>query len=161
MKKISIFTFIVFVFAIISSCSSTKNSGMNNMLAIMQVDEPIPGVCDNSRVIAILPIPGNGQIKAQAPLTDQEIEKQLNSNLSFLRDKPDYKDKGMVNLIINCKGQMVRCEIDNKTKNPELDKQIVAVFSKLEKWEAGTINGEFVDTSVLYSFTIENGIISL
>ncbi|MBT3210026.1 MAG: hypothetical protein HN704_09925 [Bacteroidetes bacterium] len=161
MKKISIFSLVVLAFAIMNSCSSTKNTGMNNMVATMLVDEPIPGVCDNYQVIAILPFPGNGQVKAQAPFTDQEIEEQLNSNVNFLLDKPDYHDKGMVNLIINCKGQMVRCEIDNKTKNPELDEQIVAVFAKLEKWIAGTINGKSVDTSVLYSFKIENGKISL
>ena len=39
------------------SCSNTKNGSMRNMIATMQVDEPIPGVCDNSRVIAILPFP--------------------------------------------------------------------------------------------------------
>lgn len=127
----------------------------------MQVDEPIPGVCNNSRVVVMLPFPGNGQIKAQAPITDQEIEEQLNTNVSFLNDKPDYTDEGMVNLIINCEGEMVRCQIDNKTKNPDLDNQIVAVFAKLKKWEAGTINGDPVDNCVLYSFKIENGKISL
>ncbi|MFD0975441.1 hypothetical protein [Salinimicrobium gaetbulicola] len=161
MKKILTFTLIVFGLAIMSSCSSTKNTGMNNIIATMQVEEPIPGVCNNSRVIAILPFLQNGQVEAQAPLTDQEIEEQLNSNVHFLQDKPDYNDKGMVNLIINCKGQMVRCEIDNKTKSTELDQQLVAVFAKLEKWKAGSINGESVDTSVLYSFTIENGKIHL
>ncbi len=161
MKKVAIFPFLFFGFAMVSSCSSTKKTGVSNMVATMQVDEPIPGVCDNSRVIAILPFPGNGQVKAQAPLTDQEIEEELNANVSFLSDKPDYMDKGMVNLVVNCKGKMVRCQIDNKTKNPELDQQIVAVFAKLEEWEAGTINGKPVDTSVLYSFEIENGKIML
>ncbi len=161
MKKILIYSFVVFGFAIITSCSSTKSSSTSNMVATMQVKEAIPGVCNNSRIIAILPFPGNGQVKAQPPLTDKEIEEQLNSYVSFLNEKPDYNDKGMVNLIINCKGEMVQCKIDNKTKNPELDEQIVAVFAKLKKWKPGTINGEAVDTSVLYSFKIENGKISL
>lgn len=143
------------------ACSTTKNSTMNNMVATMQVDESIPGVCDNSRVVAILPFPGNGQIKAKAPLTDEEITKKLNAEVGFLQDKPDYKDKGMVNLIINCEGKMVRCQIDNKTQNPELDKQIVDVFAKMVDWKAGTINGKTVDTSVLYSFEIDKGVISL
>ena len=151
---------ITITFISLISCSTTKNSS-NNMIAVMQVDEPIPGVCDNSRVIAILPFPGNGQIKAKAPKTDEELVKILNSEVTFLKDKPDYNDKGMVHLIINCEGKMLRCEIDNKTKSPELDKQIVDVFSKMKEWEAGTLNGKSVDTSVLYSFKIENGIISL
>ena len=127
----------------------------------MQVDDPIPGVCDNSRVVAILPIPGNGQEKAKAPMTDQELEELLNSQVVFLQDKTDYNDKGMVHLIVNCKGKMVKCEIDNETKSPELDQQIVAVFSSLKEWQPGSIKGKPLDTSVLYSFTVENGKIIL
>jgi len=131
------------------------------MVARMEVKEPIEGVCDNSNVIAILPIPGNGQVQAQAPKTDEEISKNLNANVSYLKDKPGYEDKGMVSLIINCKGELVRCEIDNKTKSPELDSQIVAVFAELKEWTAGKINEKPFDTVVLYSFTIKNGKISV
>lgn len=130
------------------------------MIAIMQVDEPIPGVCDNSRVVVVLPVPGNGQVKAQAPLTDDEIIKKLNAEVEFLKKNKDFKDEGMVNLIVNCKGEMVRCQISNKTKSDELDEQVVAVFSKMVNWKAGTLNGNPVDTSVLYSFKVENGVIS-
>lgn len=157
MKKIFISAIAL---SILFSCSTTKNSSMTNMIATMQVNEPIPGVCDNSKVIAILPVPGNGQIKAQAPLSDEELTTMLNEEVDFLKGKKDYKDKGMVNLIINCKGKMVRCQIDNKTQSPELDQQIVDVFSKMVDWKAGTLNGKPVDTSVLYSFEIKKGIIS-
>lgn len=74
-------------FTAFTSCSSTKNSSVNNMVATMQVDEPIPGVCDNSRVIAILPLAGNGQIKAKAPLSEEAIEKRLNA-IPFSEGKP-------------------------------------------------------------------------
>lgn len=158
MKKI---LFSAIALSILFSCSSTKNSSMGNMIATMQVDEPIPGVCDNSKVIAILPFPGNGQIKAKAPLTEEEIIKNLNTEVDFLKGKTDYNDKGMVNLIINCEGKMVRCQIDNKTQSPELDQQMVNVFSKMVNWKPGTVNGQPVDTTVLYSFEINNGIISL
>lgn len=131
------------------------------MVAKMEVKEPINGVCDNANVIAVLPIPGNGQVKAQAPKTKEEIAQELNSRVGFLKDKPDYEDKGMVNLIINCKGELVRCEIDNKTKSPELDNQIVAVFAELKTWTAGKINNNSVDTTVLYSFSIKKGKIIL
>lgn len=127
----------------------------------MQVDEPIPGVCDNSRVYAILPIKGNGQVDAKPQLTEPEIEAKLNEEVAFLKQNTGYKDKGMVGLIINCKGEMVRCQIDNKTKSPELDDQIVAVFATLQNWKAGSINGQAVDTSVLYSFEIKDGKITL
>jgi len=149
------------------SCSSSKKSssgglgGMNDMVATMQVDEPIEGVCNNDRVIAILPLEGNGQLEADPGVSDREIENMLNEQVSFLNNQADYEDKGMVSIIVNCKGEMVRCEIDNETKNEELDKQIVAVFAKLNNWKAGSIRGESIDTVVLYSFTIEGGKITL
>lgn len=146
----------------LNSCSSTKApSSMGNMIARMEVKEPIEGVCDNNNVIAILPIPGNGQLKAKAPKTNGELTKELNSKVSFLTNNANYNDKGMVNLIINCKGELVRCQIDNKTKDPELDSQIVAVFAEMKTWTAGSVNSKPVDTSVLYSFKITDGIFTV
>lgn len=158
MKKILISAFAL---GLLVSCSSTQNSGMGNMIAVLQIDKPIPGVCDNSKVISVLPFPGNGQVEAKAPLSDEQLTERLNKEVSFLEGKTNYEDKGMVNLIISCEGKMVRCEIDNKTQSPELDQQIVAVFAQMLEWEAGSLNGKAVDTSVLYSFTISNGVISL
>ena len=158
MKKLFISSL---AFISLFACSTARKGTTGNMLAIMQVDKPIPGVCDNSKVVAILPIGGNAQVEAQAPLTDEELTKKLNSEVEFLKNKPDYNDRGMVNLIVNCRGKMVRCEIDNKTQSPELDQQIVDVFSTMVDWKAGTVNGQPVDTSVLYSFKIKNGVISL
>ncbi len=160
-KKLITICFGLTAIGIISSCATSSNSSIYNMVARMEVKEPIEGVCDNSNVIAILPIPGNGQVKAQAPKTNEEITLELNSKVNFLKDKPDYEDTGMVNLIINCNGELVRCEMDNKTKSPELDSQIVAVFAEMKTWIAGKINNNSVDTSVLYSFTIKNGKIIL
>lgn len=142
------------------SCHTT-NSSLNNMVATMEVKEPIEGVCDNSKVYAMLPFQGNRQIEAKAPLTDEQIKNKLNQEVTFLKDKPDYEDKGMVSLIINCKGEMVLCKIDNETKSPDLDKEIVAVFSTLKKWTPGTLKGQPVDCVVLISFEIKNGKISL
>jgi len=159
--KLSIFCIGLMIVGMISSCATSKNSSVNNMVAVMQVEEPIPGVCDNSSVIVILPLPGNGQVKAGAPKTEEELTKELNEKVAFLKDKPDYNDKGMVNLIVNCEGELVRCQIDNKTQSPELDSQIVAVFAEMKIWTPGTINGKPVDTVVLYSFTITGGKIEL
>lgn len=142
---------------LIGACTSSKKSAGYGMVATLQLEEEIDGVCDNSNVIAILPIPGNGQVKAKAPMTDGEITNLLNSEVSFLDDKSDYEDKGMVMLIINCEGNMVQCSTSNQTKSTELDAQIVEVFSKMKEWKPGTINGKPVDTSVLYSFTITDG----
>ncbi len=160
-NKFSTFCIGLLAVGIMSSCATPKNSSVSNMVARMEVKEPIEGVCDNSNVFVILPLQGNGQVKAKAPKTNEEIAQELNTEVTFLKDKPDYDDKGMVNLIINCKGELVRCQIDNKTKSPELDSQIVAVFAKMKTWTPGKINNTSVDTAVLYSFTIKNGKIFL
>ena len=163
MKTIKLKTLLLglILMQIISSCSSTKQSSINGMVARMEVKVPIKGVCDNNNVIVILPFPGSNQVGAVAPITKEELLEALNTKVSFLADKPDYQDKGMVNLIVNCKGELVRCKIDNETKSPELDKQIVAVFAGMKIWTAGSIDSIAFDTVLLYSFTIVDGKISL
>lgn len=144
----------VFVIVLMGSCASKKNSSMNNMVARMEVKEPIKGVCDNANVIAILPFPGNGQVKAQASKTKEEITAELNAKVSFLTDKPDYEDKGVVGLIVNCKGELVQYWMSNKSQSEALDAQIVAVFAELKKWTPGKVKNVSVDTTLLYGFTI-------
>lgn len=75
------------------------------------------------------------QKEAECPASKKEIIKRLNSEVIFLKESTTYQDKGMVNIAINCKGEVVQCEIDNRTKYAELDKQIVAVFNSLGKWK--------------------------
>jgi len=146
---------------ILCSCAASKKSSTKNLIARMEVKVPIKGVCDNNNVVVVLPFPGNRQVRAKAPKTNAELTQELNDKVSFLKDKPDYEDKGTVNIIINCKGELVRCEIDKKTKSPELDSQILAVFAEMKKWTAGKIGNESFDTMDFYSFTIKNGKISL
>lgn len=130
---------------------------MNAMVATMQVDEPIKGTCSGTKIYAILPISGNGQKKAEAPMSESEMIDLLNEKIEFIQENTTYNDKGMVGFIVNCKGEMVQCEMDNKTQNAELDAQIIAVLSELKEWKAASINGQAVDSSVLFSFNIVNG----
>jgi len=107
-------------------------------------------------------IPGlKGQVPAQCSLSKDQIHEKLNAEIQFLKDNPDYNDKGMIGLIINCEGKLIQCKMDNKTKSPELDTQIEQVFNTLGEWTAGKLNKKSVDTSKLYSFTIEKGKIIL
>ena len=153
----------VFAIFFLQSCKSSKSSSssLNNMVFIMQVNEPIPGVCDNSKVYALFPLQGNGQVKAEPSMSKDDLQKQLNESVSYLKENPRSNEKGMVRVIINCKGEMVDCSIDNKTSSPELDEQILAVFSELKDWKAGTIHNKAVDSIVMYSFNIKNGILTL
>ncbi|MEN8249941.1 MAG: hypothetical protein ABFS32_13490 [Bacteroidota bacterium] len=127
-------------------------------VAKMEVKEPIPGICNDKNVIAILPF--DGQKEAVCPITEDEITERLNQ-IEFLKQNPKHKDKGMIGLIINCKGEVVQCKMDNETKSLELDKQIEEVFNNLGEWKPGKLNGKKVDTSKLYSFKISKGKITL
>ncbi|MFI5204948.1 MAG: hypothetical protein ACHQF2_10670, partial [Flavobacteriales bacterium] len=125
-------------------------------VAKLEVIEDIPGICDKNEVYAMFPS-FKGQEEAVCPITKDEILKRLNEEVTFLKDNPKYKDKGMMGLIINCKGEVVQCKMDNKTKSAELDKQIEAVFNSLGIWKAGKLDGKEVDTSRLFSFSIKKG----
>jgi phage FluMu protein Com len=126
----------------------------------MEVKEPIKGLCNNKEVYVMFSM-FKGQTEAKCPLSDKEINKRLNEEVTWLKDSSSYNDKGMVNIIINCKGEEVQCQIDNKTKYPELDKQVVAVFNTLGEWKAAKLSGKEVDSSRLWSFEIKNGKISV
>lgn len=146
MKKISLMVFSTL-------CAMTASA---QFVAKMEVKEDIPGICDKNEVYALFPS-FEGQVEAVCPMTDEEILAKLNAEVTYLKENPKYKDKGMIGLIINCKGELIQCRMDNKTKNPELDKQIEAVFNALGVWKAGKLDGKEVDTSRLYSFKIKNG----
>lgn len=129
-------------------------------VAKLEVKEDIPGICDKNEVYALFPSL-TGQVEAVCPVTKEEIQKRLNEEVTFLKENPKHKDEGMIGLIINCKGELIQCEMDNKTKSTELDKQIETVFNSLGEWKAGKLDGTEVDTSRLYSFKIKNGQLTL
>ena len=135
-------------------------SSSAQFVARMEAKEPIPGVCNMKNIVVLFPT-FKGQDPAIAPVDDKEIEKRLNAELKFLAENPKHSDKGIIGLIVNCKGEVVQCKMDNKTKNEELDKQIEQVFKSLGEWKAGKLNGKPVDTSNLFSFTITNGKLTL
>ena len=134
-------------------------SASAQFVARMQVKGDIAGICDKKEVYVLM-ASFKGQIKAVCSVTNDSILKRLNSEVVFVKENPNYSDKGMVGVVINCKGEVVQCEMDNKTKKQELDKQIVTVFNSLGGWKAGKLNGHEVDSSRLFSFKINNGVFS-
>lgn len=130
------------------------------MVAKVEVKEPIPGLCNSKDVYTLLAMFG-GQKEAVCPVSEEEIVKRLDSAVTFLKDNPNHNDKGMVGVWINCKGEVVKCDMDNKTKDTILDAQIVAVFNSLGKWKPGLLKKKAVDSLQLFSFEIKNGKISL
>lgn len=129
-------------------------------VAKLEVKEPIEGVCNDKEVYALFPM-FDGQQEAVCPLSKEAVRKKLNAEVAYLQAHPKHSDKGMVHLLVNCRGEVVSCEMDKKTKSPELDEQIVAVFKGLGNWQPGKLNGETIDSSNLWSFTIKKGKLQL
>jgi hypothetical protein len=125
-------------------------------VAKMEVKEDIPGICDKNEVYVLFSS-FKGQEEAICPVSKKEILKRINAEVAFLHDHPEYTDKGMIGLIINCKGEVVKCKMDNKTQDAALDIQIEAVFNSLGAWKAGKLNRKEIDSSRLFSFKIKNG----
>lgn len=150
MKKLPVLSFLLL----------TCHLAMSQFVARLEVKDSIPGICDSKEVYNLFPM-FKGQEEAVCPVAEEEIQKRLNQEVGFLKEHTNYKDKGMVNIIINCKGDVVKCEMDNKTKSEELDRQIVAVFNSLGSWKAGKLNGKPVDSSRLWSFEIKKGKITI
>lgn len=134
------------------------SSYSQEFIATVQLKEKIEGVCDSSIVYALFSMFAN-QIEAKCPVSEPAIVNRLNNHVQYLKDNPKTKAKGMVSVMINCKGEVVQCKIDNSTQITELDAQIVAVFADLDQWTAGQYKGENVDSMRLYSFKIKKGFI--
>jgi hypothetical protein len=150
MKKIFILLFGLFII----------NSLSAQFIAKMEVKGPLPGACDSTNVYALFS-GFTGQVQPKCPLTKEQIEERLNKEVKFLAANPKFKGKLMVNCIINCKGEMIKCEIDNKSGNDDLDQEVVNVFKTLLAWTAGTLNGTAVDCVMLYSMEVKKGVIHL
>ena len=142
---------VILIFATILWCFSLSAQFVGKM----EVNEDIPGLCSKKDVYVIFPL--KGQVEAKCPVSIDKIIKKLNQEVAFLKDHSNYNDSGMISLIINCKGEVVQCKMDNKTNDAELDKQIEAVFNSLGIWKAGKIGKKEVDTCKLYSFEIKDG----
>lgn len=123
--------------------------------ARVEMTENIEGVCDLQNVYALFPMFGD-QVEAVCPITKEELLKRI-SELQFIKDNPKFKYKGSINVIINCKGEVVDCKIEKDSKNPEFNKQISELISSLGNWEAGKLNKKEVDSSKFLYIKIKKG----
>ncbi|MGB4931750.1 MAG: hypothetical protein WBP43_17345 [Chitinophagales bacterium] len=147
----------IFFLIILCACTSMLSA---QFVDKMVVDEEISGICDKNEVYALFES-FKGQDEAKSQFTEDQIEQKLNTDVAFLKENVKYKDEGMIRLIINCNGEVVQCEMDNKTKSEILDEQIVAIFKALGPWTAGELDGKAVDSVLLFSFEIKKGVLEL
>ncbi|MET0242719.1 MAG: hypothetical protein ABW174_04600 [Flavitalea sp.] len=144
-------TFFVFVLVSFSSYSQ--------FVARADIKEKIEGICDVNNVIVVIPN-YKGQTKAVCAVADSTIERRLNTEVAYLKDKKDHTDKGIVRMLVNCKGQVVKCDTDKQTSDPILDEQILAVFKTITFTKPAKLKKENIDSLVFWSFQIENGLIT-
>jgi hypothetical protein len=131
-------------------------SAQAQLIARVELKQPIAGICDNNNIYALF---GGfkGQVPPVPPLTREELLARLNSELSFLKANPKFKGKFSINFFINCKGEVVQCEIGISSKEPELDAQVLKIFKELTQWKAGKLDGKEVDASEIFSYKIKKG----
>lgn len=129
-------------------------------VAKLEVKGPLPGACDSTNVYAMFP-GFKGQVAPVPPMSDKEIEKMLNDDVQYIKDHPKFSGKMMIHIVVNCKGEMIQCEVDNKSGEPDFDADVLHVFQKMRKWTAGTLDGNAVDCSVLYSIEVKKGKITV
>lgn len=130
------------------------------LVATIEITEDIPGICSKEHVYALIPSL-KGQVEATNITNDEIILKRLNSEVKFLKNNLKYKEKGSIQLIINCKGALVRFEMHTKNKKQsiELVKEMEVVFKSLGVWKAGKLDKEDVDSVLNHNYTIVNGVI--
>lgn len=138
------------------SCSSSSSG--KQFIATMQPEEPIDGVCNMDKIYVMLPTM-DGQKPAEPPMGMDSLRYRVNEELGFLNERPSHDDSGMVNVVINCNGKVVRSEIDgnSKTQSEKLDSQIEELFANSGPWEPAEYHGREVDSNRLLSFVIEEG----
>lgn len=130
------------------------------MVATVELKEPIEGMCDPEHLYALMPFFGEGQVEAVPPSTTEEMSKKVNSECEYLKNNPKFKGEGMIGFTINCNGELIKCEMDNKTTSTELDDQIIQIVKTMAAWTAGRMYDNPVDSYVIWSFSIKKGVIT-
>jgi hypothetical protein len=130
------------------------------LVAIREMKTPVEGVCDNSKVHALLIF--EGQQMQKCSMSKKEVEDLLNREVTYVRNNPKFKLKKheSVSTLVNCKGELVAVELD--TKSAEFNEQVINVFRTMAaSWTAGTLNGKPVDSVELWGIEIKKGRIVL
>ncbi|MCB0399808.1 MAG: hypothetical protein KDD26_09350 [Winogradskyella sp.] len=145
MKK---FLFIlILINSIHTYCQEIKISGYKNL----------NGICNPENVEARFSI---FTYTSQTKFKIKKIENELNSRLKLLTTYLNLSEDRMINIVLNCKGDVLKSEIDAKKIDHNIKNEIENTFKMLTIWKKRKYNGG-TDSSILISFKIENGMISL
>ena len=157
LKPILAFTFLSIVFTGCTSTKSTTSLNDLNMVATMQIDEDIDGLCDKENVLVLMSFLDAKQIEAKCLISEKTMSLLFEDESDFLRNNPDYNGEGTLSLIINCNGELIKVSVSSKSKNEELDNEVIAFVKEKTTWEVGTYHDKAVDSSQFLSYNVEQG----
>lgn len=98
------------------------------------------------------------EAEPKCSVNKEELIEMLNNDLTFLKKHPDFKGRGMVSVIINCEGKVIGWAEVVKSRNDELNKEILQylVMQNFD-WEAGIYKEEAIDSIFSFSYQIVRG----
>jgi hypothetical protein len=141
-------------FTILTVISVTSIKGQ--IIATIQMDKPVEGICDNNKVYALFSA-FKDQSEAVCPLSKEEILKKVNENVTFIQADKKYKDNCGVRFLINCKGEVVRFEVNNHTKLEELGAHLDKALRPVTGWKPGKLHDTDVDSEFTFLFKVKKG----
>lgn len=155
------FTSILIAPVFLVSCFGSKSATQGEtMVAVMEVKEPIEGLCNQNEVYALMSFFDKGQIKSEMQISEPDFLNLVETNLRQLVDQTTNYET-TANVIVNCKGKLVQAKPSKPGDMPNLDEAFAETVSKIEKWSIGTLNGQPVDNSLFVSIKIEEGVIAI
>ncbi len=124
----------------------------------VQLKKVVPEMCVPSKQVFELYNGNPDEIEPKCSITKEELIELLNSDLEFLKNNPEFKGRGMISVIINCDGKVIGWAEVVKSRNDELNKEILAyLVLKNFEWEAGQYKEEHIDSVYSFSYQIVRG----
>ncbi|WP_294670668.1 hypothetical protein [uncultured Fluviicola sp.] len=118
----------------------------------------VPGMCVPSKQVLELYGGNPDEVEPKCMIDKEELTERLNSDLSFLKNHPEFKGRGMISIVINCEGKVIGWSEVVKSKNRELNDEILAYLMKQDfEWEAGKYKEEKIDSIYSFSYQIVRG----
>lgn len=143
----------VFILLLILGVNTTVYS---QFVATIEMKEEVEGVCNQNEVFVLFGMLPD-QEDAKCPIGKEALLLKLNNETEYLKNYPKYKSKGSVDVLVNCKSEVVQVKVDFKNLDKKLESQLEDIFRNLGAWEAGKLNGKEVDSKTLFSFKIKKG----